>query len=47
MSVHLHERDLLAQLVAMAVVPLDVDRPLVEERLVQTVELFVNRLLPR
>src|SRR5437762_7410009 len=29
----------------MAVVPLDVDRPLVEERLVQTVELFVNRLL--
>ena len=43
--VHLHERELLAQLVAMPVVPLDVDRSLVEERLVQTVELFLNRLL--
>src|SRR5262245_33781577 len=30
----------------MPVVSLDVDRPFVEERLVQTVELFLNRLLP-
>ena len=43
MSVHLRERELLAQLVAMAVVGLDVDRALEQERLIQTVQLLANR----
>jgi hypothetical protein len=33
------ERELLAQLLGMAVVRLDVDRPLEAERLVETVQL--------
>ena len=45
MSVHLRERELLAQLVAVAVVRLDVDRPLVKECFIQTVEPFADGLL--
>ncbi|HEV3061672.1 MAG TPA: hypothetical protein VGY48_25700 [Vicinamibacterales bacterium] len=46
MPVKLRECELLAQLVAMAVVRVDVDRPLVEERRVQTVQLLANGFLP-
>ena len=45
-AVHLRERELLAQLVAVAVVGVDVDRPLEQERLIQTVQLLANRFLP-
>ncbi|HEX6465060.1 MAG TPA: hypothetical protein VFZ98_11415 [Vicinamibacterales bacterium] len=45
MPLDLRERELLAQLVAVAVVRLDVDRAFVEERLVQTVQLLANHLL--
>src|SRR4051794_7358645 len=44
--VHLCDRELLAQLVAVAVVPVDVDRPFEQERLIQTVQLLANRFLP-
>ncbi|HEY2434317.1 MAG TPA: hypothetical protein VGI12_16700 [Vicinamibacterales bacterium] len=46
MPVHLRDRELLAQLVAVAVVRVDVDRPFVEERGFQTVQLLANRFLP-
>ncbi|MDP9222829.1 MAG: hypothetical protein M3P18_03055 [Actinomycetota bacterium] len=45
MPVHLRERELLAQLVTVAIVRVDVDHSLVEERLVQTVQLLANRFL--
>jgi hypothetical protein len=38
------ERELLAQLLGVTVVRLDVDRAFEEERLVQTVELFLDGL---
>ena len=38
------ERELLAQFLGVAVVGLDVDRTFEEERLVQTVQLVLNRL---
>jgi hypothetical protein len=44
-ALDLRERELLAKLVAVAVVRLDVDRPLVEERLVQTVQLLADYFL--
>ena len=46
LAVHLRERELLAQLVAVAVVRVDVDRPLERKRLIQTVQLLANRFLP-
>ncbi|PYQ86917.1 MAG: hypothetical protein DMG03_06495 [Acidobacteria bacterium] len=46
MPVHLRDRELLAQLVAVAVVRVDVDRPFEQERLIQTVQLLANRFLP-
>jgi hypothetical protein len=44
-SVHLRERELLAELVTMPVVRVDVNRPLEQECLIQTVQLLANRLL--
>ena len=44
MTVDPRERKLLAQFLGVAVVRFDVDRPFEEERLVQAVELFLNRL---
>jgi hypothetical protein len=41
-TVHPRERELLPQFLGVAVVRLDVDRPLEEERLVETVELFLD-----
>ena len=46
MSVHLGECELLAQLVAMAVVGVDIDRSLEQERLIQTVQLLASGFLP-
>lgn len=43
--VHLRERELFAQPVAVAVVRVDVDRSLEQECLIQTVQLFANRVL--
>ncbi|HEY9461753.1 MAG TPA: hypothetical protein VIR54_01630 [Vicinamibacterales bacterium] len=42
MTVDPSERELLAQFLSVAVVRLDVDRALEEERFVQTVELFLD-----
>ncbi|MGE0464287.1 MAG: hypothetical protein AB7Q16_23210 [Vicinamibacterales bacterium] len=44
MTVHPEQRQLLAQLLGVAVVRVDVDRALEEERLIQAVELFLNSL---
>jgi hypothetical protein len=44
-AVHPRECQLLAQCVAVAIVGVDVDRALIEERLIQTVEPFPNPLL--
>ncbi len=38
------ERELLAQFLGVAVVGLDVNRTLEEERLIQTIQLILNRL---
>jgi hypothetical protein len=38
------ERELLAQLLGVAVVRLDIDRALEEERFIQTVQLVLNSL---
>lgn len=46
MAVHLRDRELLAQLVAVTVVRTDVNRPFERERLIQTVQLSPNRFLP-
>ena len=46
MTVDPRERELLAQLVAVPVVRVDVDRSLEQERLIQTVQLLANHLLP-
>jgi hypothetical protein len=44
-SVHLHKRELLAELVALTVVYVDVDGSLVQECFVQSVELLLNGFL--
>jgi hypothetical protein len=44
-TVHLRERELLAQSVAVPVVSVDVDRPFVQKCIVQTVQLLANRFL--
>ena len=44
MTVDPRERELLAQFLGVAVVGLNVDRPLEEERLVQTVQFVLNGL---
>ena len=44
MTVDPGERELLAQFLGVAVVGLDVDRALEEERFVETVQLVLNRL---
>jgi hypothetical protein len=43
-TVHAGERELLAQFLGVAVVGFDVNRALEEERLVETVQLVLNRL---
>jgi hypothetical protein len=43
-TVHPSERELLAQLLGVAVVGVDVDRALEEERLIQPVQLILNGL---
>ena len=43
-TVHAGERELLAQFLGVAIVGFDVNRPLEEERLVETVQLVLNRL---
>ncbi|OLE81216.1 MAG: hypothetical protein AUF76_13500 [Acidobacteria bacterium 13_1_20CM_2_65_9] len=45
MSVHLRERELLAQRVTLPIVGLGVDRSLVEKRFVQPVEFLTNGFL--
>jgi hypothetical protein len=38
-----NERELLAQFLRVAIVRLDIDRALEEERLVETIQLLLNR----